>query len=660
MWLTEVAQQKPAVLILEDLHWADASLIEAVLSLYEHPIEAALLIVCTSREPLPGLPWETLPVLTADDVRAVVEHRLGARPDASLLQLLAERSGGNALWLVECLALLRDRGQLSVSGDVASLRGGELEVEVPASIRMLISARLDSLAPEHKLALQRASVRPGDIEPADWPGDPDGVDELVAGRILERQPNGALRFVHGLIREAVYRSMPRAARVQEHERILAAGTDPAARAYAALEIQRLDVAPDDERRRQAADRALAAVTEHARHLRSSHSKAARDALLRVEELCAKLDLLAPRAAAELLTELAEVLRDLEEPERGRRVAERALAVAGLAEDAATLTRAELALGEAAMGTNNAMARHIAEQILGKETAPPSLRGRAWQLLARSHAYDDMAELHRLLEAAFDSYVAVEDTVAAADVARLLAYNLSLTADERFEHWLAVAGAHTPADHLRGQGELALVRALVAQSRGAWEDSYAAAVSAMELLEKAGLQRWVVDATAVALEAATVTARRAILAGLINRLDTLVDGHRPRLQVTGLCASAPALMLLGRGEQAQQALQRARALLPSVGQNEESMVLVAEGQTAALAGRHAYAEAAYGQAEALANTLGYNLARLACRLHRLEAQAAQGKRAGLRDHLLRLARDLDEAGAAPHAETARALAATLSD
>ncbi len=657
-WLSQIAAQGPTVLILEDLHWADDALVETVQALHANPVTGPLLVVGTSREPLAGLPQRAIPPLSPDEIRLVVEQRTGARPDPGLLDLLAERSGGNALWLVECLALLHDRGQLAISHDVVAVRELEVEIEVPASIRMLISARLDNLTQAQKRVLQRASVHPGEIAERDWPGDPEDIDAFAALGLIEHLPSGEVRFTHGLIREAIYSSMARAARVREHEQVLATSTDPATRAYAALEMQRLDVAPGEERRIHLAAQALTAVTDHATYLRRSHTKAARDVLLRAEDLCLQLDLVAPRAATALLTELAEVLRDLDEGERSRRAAERAVALAEVSGDQEALIRAELALGEVLLGSDKPSARRVAESVLARSITPASLRGRAWQLLANSRAYDDMAELQRCLERAFDSHSDTGDVVAAAETARLLAYNLSLAADSRFDHWLGVATANTASDHLRGQGELALVRALVAQARGESEESWKAAESAMALLERAGLHLWLVDATALAVEAATATGRRAVLPGLITKLSALIDGHRARVQVTGLCATAPALMLLGREEEAERALRSARALLPSVGKSEASMVLVAEGHSATLAGRHDLAEVAYAEAERLAAELGFRLAQLACRLQRLQAQVGQGSRPGLAGDLLTLAAELDAAGATAHSETARLIAESL--
>jgi class 3 adenylate cyclase/tetratricopeptide (TPR) repeat protein len=658
--LTAISRRQSTAILLEDLHWSDGPLLDLVHRLHDVPLPGALLVIATSREPAQDLPEVAVPPLSADEVVHVVEQHVGRPPAPALLQLLMERSAGNPLWLVECLALLKDRGQLAVEGAHVVASDADAGTDVPATIRMLVSARLDNLPSTQKVALQRASVWPNEIAISDWPGDAAGVASLVESGLLDLRSHEFVRFAHGLVREAVYRSMPRDARVAEHEALLRTITDPAARAYSALEVHRLDVAPAPGRREFIAERAVRSVIEHARYLRMSHTRAARDVLLRAGEVVNEVETSAPSACAELLTELAEILRALEDGPASAEAASRAAALAALSSDTTAQIRAQLALGEAVLGADNEKARRIAEDILAAAAASESERGRAWTLLGGSHAYDDVAELPRCLEAAFRSYQTAGDSEAAASAARQLAWNLSVTAGADFDHWLTVASATTASSHLYGQGELALVRAVVAQARGEWEQSWASAISAIALTERVGMHQSLVNAVAVAVEAATATGRRAALPGLLARLGTLVEGHRARLQITALCASAPALIMLGQQRDADTALDRASALLPSVGPNEATMLWAARGHTAALAGRHAEAQDAYEQAETLATDLELTLFALGCRLQRFAAQVRQGGRSGLKADVLAVAEELEAARASPLAAAARSLAGTVPD
>ncbi|MBK5307116.1 MAG: AAA family ATPase [Frankiaceae bacterium] len=659
--LTALSRTRPAVLVLEDVHWGDESLLDAIRLLHTDPVPGALLVVATSRAPLADVPAIAVPALSPNEIARIVEVRVGAPPSEGLLRLLVQRSAGNPLWLVECLALLKERGQLTLDGTHSVVvRESADDSDVPDSIRMLVAARLDSLSPVQKAALQRASVWPADIAISDWPGDVADIAALVGSGLLEQREGDVVRFSHGLVREAVYRSMPRGARVTEHEALLARTADPALRAYAALEIQRLDVVPDEDRRRVIAGRAVTAVVEHARHLRLSHTRAAGDVLVRATDLIDVVDSIVPQACAGLLTELAEIRKALEDGAGSREAASRAVTLAALASHRETAVDATLALGEAMLGIDNERARSIASELLGDECLSESQRGRAWTLLGGSHAYDDVGELTHCLEMAFAQYEAAPDADAAAATARQLAFNLSVTAGPEFDRWFSIATEKTSHDHAHGQGVLALVSAVVAGARGEWEEAWAAATSAIELTERIGLHRPLVDAVSVAVEAATATGRRGALPGLLTQLDALIEGRRPRLQITGLCASAPALVLLGRDAQAEDALARARALLASVGPNEATMFWTAQGAAALLADRPNDAEVAYGHAEELAEELGHALYAQGCRLHRLTAQARVGSRPGLRSEVLALARTLAAAGARPLADTAHTLARTLAE
>lgn len=652
--LQAVSATTPTVLLLEDLHWADAALGEVVRSLHSEPLAGALLVVATAREAVNPLPSIPLAPLGTEDIAAVVEERIGAAPAPALLQLLAERSAGNPLWLVECLGLLSDRGQLAVDGSVVSVRESDGEVEIPSSIRLLVAARLDRLTPEQKRALQQTSVWPGAVPSSAWPGRPEDLTTLQALGLLQQDDGELLRFSHGLVREAVYRSMPRADRVSEHEKVLTTSTDLAARAYSASEVHRLDVAPDLARRQAIGDRALRTAVEHARHLRLSHTRAAADVLLRAMPLIDELDALVPAACAVLLTELAELLRDLEDVARSREHAARAVSLAELACDTGATTAAKLALGQALLGSDNALAREIAEGLLDLPAADHVTLARAWRLLGGAHVYGDSGQTLRCLEHAYECAAAAGDVDSAAGTARLLAWNLSVTADEAFERWLAVADARTPADHLLGQGELALIRAVVAQARGEWEESWQKAQLAVSLMERVGMHRFLVDALALSVEGATATGRRSALPGLLNRLTAASDGHRARLQVTALCASAPALVLLVRDNEAQRALARAEALLPSVGPNEAMMLWSARGHVAALSDSHDEAARAYGHAETLALQHGLTLYAHGCRLQRLLAAGRAGHPVAA-DEAVELVAHLEGARATPLAQQARTLA-----
>ena len=158
-FLESLAADGPAVLVFEDLHWADP----ALLGFLEHLADWAeggvpLLVLCTARPELheqhptwtAGLRNATTVNLaplndqeTAQLVAVLLER---AALPAGTQQTLLERAGGNPLYAEEFVRLLADRGGL------------EGEIEVPESLQALIAARLDTLSPKRKELLQDAAV----------------------------------------------------------------------------------------------------------------------------------------------------------------------------------------------------------------------------------------------------------------------------------------------------------------------------------------------------------------------------------------------------------------------------------------------------------------------------------------------------------------------
>jgi predicted ATPase len=157
-FLEGLASDRPAVLVFEDVHWADPALLAFLEHLADWAEGVPLLVLCTARpelfeqQPSFGATARNaqrinLSPLTDEETARMIGSLLewavlSAETQASLL----ERAGGNPLYAEEFVRLLADRGEL-----------GEA-VEVPESVQALIAARLDTLTPERKALLQDASV----------------------------------------------------------------------------------------------------------------------------------------------------------------------------------------------------------------------------------------------------------------------------------------------------------------------------------------------------------------------------------------------------------------------------------------------------------------------------------------------------------------------
>ena len=167
-FLEGLAATTPAVVVFEDLHWADPALLAFLEHLADSAGRAPLLVLCTARPELletrpdwtAGLRNATTinlaPLTDAETARLVSGLLERAVLPAETQQVLLERAGGNPLYAEEFVRLLTDRG------DIAG------EIEIPGSVQALIAARLDMLTAECKRLLQDAAVRARCSGQAPW------------------------------------------------------------------------------------------------------------------------------------------------------------------------------------------------------------------------------------------------------------------------------------------------------------------------------------------------------------------------------------------------------------------------------------------------------------------------------------------------------------
>jgi class 3 adenylate cyclase len=222
--LEAAAEQRPLILVFEDLHWADDGLLDFVDHLADWATTVPLLIVGTARPELldrrPG--WGggkrnafTLSIgALTDEETAVLLQRLLDRPvlDAEAQQAVLKRAEGNPLYAEEYARMLSEH------------EGGDLPL--PETVQGLIAARIDGLAPAEKALLQDASV----IGKVFWPGALDDSDDRVLHSLerkefIRRDRHSSIAgetqyaFLHALVRDVAYGQIPRAERAEKHRRV---------------------------------------------------------------------------------------------------------------------------------------------------------------------------------------------------------------------------------------------------------------------------------------------------------------------------------------------------------------------------------------------------------------------------------------------------------
>jgi ATP/maltotriose-dependent transcriptional regulator MalT len=247
--LEHLAQARPLVLGLDDLHWADPASIELLGALLRRPPGAAVLMAVTFR---PRQVAERLSAVLERSRRAGaltqielgpltrVEARdlLAGAIDEAEAALLYDESGGNPFYLQQ-LARSLDRPRRDRSAPQASWTGG-----VPSGVAASLYEELGLLSDDVRRVLQGAAVAGDPFEPelaaaaaaTSETATIDAIDELlrldvVRGTEVPRR----FRFRHPLVRRAIYDATPGGWRLGAHERCAAAlqgrGVTAAARAH---------------------------------------------------------------------------------------------------------------------------------------------------------------------------------------------------------------------------------------------------------------------------------------------------------------------------------------------------------------------------------------------------------------------------------------------
>jgi len=221
--LEAAAEQRPLILVFEDLHWADDGLLDFVDHLADWATTVPLLIVATARPELLDrrAGWGggkrnafTLSIgALSDDETAQLLQRLLDRAvlDADAQQAVLQRAEGNPLYAEEYARMLAEHD------------GGDLPL--PETVQGLIAARIDGLAPEEKSLLQDASV----IGKVFWPSALAGAnDRILHGlerkEFIRRDRRSSIAgetqyaFLHALVRDVAYGQIPRAERADSHRR----------------------------------------------------------------------------------------------------------------------------------------------------------------------------------------------------------------------------------------------------------------------------------------------------------------------------------------------------------------------------------------------------------------------------------------------------------
>jgi class 3 adenylate cyclase/tetratricopeptide (TPR) repeat protein len=168
VFFERIAEHSPTVLVFEDIHWADPSLLEFVEYLLEWSRNHRIFVLTLARPDLlerranfgAGTRNSTTLSLEPLSQRAMEELLDGFVPGLSeeLRAQILDRAEGVPLYAVETVRMLLDRGLLEREGDVYRPTGPIEALDVPETLHALIAARLDGLDLDERRLLQDASV----------------------------------------------------------------------------------------------------------------------------------------------------------------------------------------------------------------------------------------------------------------------------------------------------------------------------------------------------------------------------------------------------------------------------------------------------------------------------------------------------------------------
>ena len=239
-----LAHRRPLVVVFEDIHWAEAALLDLIARVADTAADTPILLVCVARPELserrpgwlerPDAHVLSLEPLSAEQTALVLGNLLGdADLDDEARTAIVAASDGNPLFAEQLLAMLIDDGYLRRENGHWARTREVRTLAVPPTIDALLSARLDLLAREERAVIEPASVVGGVFQVAavgalvDDPIRPLVSTHLHAleGKQLikpEQSPPADedlwFRFHHILIRDAAYQGLLKRRRVALHER----------------------------------------------------------------------------------------------------------------------------------------------------------------------------------------------------------------------------------------------------------------------------------------------------------------------------------------------------------------------------------------------------------------------------------------------------------
>jgi class 3 adenylate cyclase/tetratricopeptide (TPR) repeat protein len=222
-----LARENPLIVVVDDIHWAEATLLDLIEYLATFARDTRLLVLCMARPdlfelrpawaaPTPNATLVTLEPLAKEETETLVDELRDVPGETK--SRIVDAAEGNPLFVEQLLAMQ------------AETRNGELEI--PPTLQALLAARIDRLEPEVRVVIERASIE-GRLFHRGAVAElvPEQTRRLIGSHLMTLvrkeliRPDratlpgdDAFRFGHILIRDAAYDSIPKRLRSDLHER----------------------------------------------------------------------------------------------------------------------------------------------------------------------------------------------------------------------------------------------------------------------------------------------------------------------------------------------------------------------------------------------------------------------------------------------------------
>jgi class 3 adenylate cyclase/predicted ATPase len=207
--LAELTTSGPAVVIVEDMHWAEPELLE-LLRDTQRRLHRPLLLLTTARD-RDEFGSETIHLdgLPSIDAGRLVDRLAPSTFTERMRTFVVDRADGNPFFIEELLRMLADQGVTHAL---------PLTLALPDTVQALLAARIDLLSIDAKAALQAAAVigRTFSADPVRALIGEEPRLDVLAGRGFVRSTEADFTFTHALTRDVAYGSLTTARRVRIH------------------------------------------------------------------------------------------------------------------------------------------------------------------------------------------------------------------------------------------------------------------------------------------------------------------------------------------------------------------------------------------------------------------------------------------------------------